>query len=181
MVAADRHRVFALAFYAAFNGALMLFAGISVQSIVQMASSIRPQSTEIAEAPPSRVDKFKIAEAAAALAPQVPVPRTIVAFSVPDMPVQVLAARIDRAENVKVKPVKLKRRTLARIAKANDRRRKAAPSTEVAGKIPAVVALFASADAGNAPQKRTKKQAVVAESSRDITNRSLGVLVAMKY
>ena len=181
MVAADRHRFFALALYAAFNGALMLFAGFSAQKIVQMVSSIRAPSTETAEAPPSRVEKFKLAEAAAALAPQVPVPRTIVAFSVPDMPVQVLAARIDRAENVKVKPVKLKRRTLARIAKANDRRRRAAVSTVVAGKIPTAVALFASADAGNAPQKQTKKRAVVAESSRDITNRSLGVLVVMKY
>ena len=41
---------------------------------------------------------------------------------------------------------------------------------------------LASNEAGLVPTKRLKKKgAVVVESSRDITNRSLGVLVALKY
>jgi hypothetical protein len=40
---------------------------------------------------------------------------------------------------------------------------------------------LASSEAGVLlPKKSKKKAAVVAESSRDITNRSLGVLVALK-
>ena len=58
---------------------------------------------------PSRVEAFKQFEAAAAQAPNVPVPRVVVAHAVPDIPVQVLAVRMDQAESLKATPIKLKR------------------------------------------------------------------------
>jgi hypothetical protein len=50
------------------------------------------------------------------------------------------------------------------------------------GALPPMVVDFASNEVGVGSTKRQKKKGdVVAESSRDITNRSLGVLVALKY
>lgn len=178
MLAALNPRHFALARYTVFNGVLMLCAVGMVKKIADIAGSIKAEHAVVARAEPSRVDKFKRDEAAAASAPQVPKLRRVVALSVPDMPVQVLAVRIDQAENVKVKPVKVKRKSAVRVAKATVRRRKPAPSNF--GELPAIVVETALVETGSLPEKRAKKRAVVAESSRDITNRSLGVLFVLK-
>lgn len=178
MLASLNPRHFALARYAVFNGVLMLCAVGMVKKIADIAGSIKAEHAVVAEAEPSRVEKFKRDAAAAALAPQVPMPRRVVALRVPDMPVQVLAVRIDQAENVKVKPVKVKLKAGVRVAKATVRRRKPAPS--IFGDLPAIVVETALVETGSVPETRAKKRAVVAESSRDITNRSLGVLVVLK-
>lgn len=164
--------------YAVFNGVLVACALGLADAIAQMAATIKSGTNVAAIAEPSRVEKFKRDEAAAALAPQVPVVRQVVALTVPDMPVQVLAVRLDQAETVKVKPIKAKRKTALRVAKAPVRPRKAIPG--LFGDLPPIVVETALVETGSLPEKRAKKRAVVAESSRDITNRSLGVLVAMK-
>lgn len=178
MLASLNPRHFAFARYAVFNGVLMLCAMGMVKKIADIAGSIKAEHAVVAGAEPSRVETFKRDVAAAALAPQVPIPRRVVALSVPDMPVQVLAVRIDQAENVKVKPVKAKRRLAVRVAKATVRKRMPGPS--IFGDLPTAVVETALAETGPVPQKRANKRAVVAESSRDITNRSLGVLVVLK-
>jgi hypothetical protein len=178
MFAALNLRHLALARYAVFNSVLLAGAAAIAGQIVDLALSIKMDETVVARAEPSRVEKFKRDEVAAALAPQVPVLRQVVALSVPDMPVQVLALRLDQAETIKVRPIKVKRKTAARVAKATPRPRKVAPG--IFGDLPPVVVETALVETGSLPQKRVKKRAVIAESSRDITNRSLGVLVALK-
>ena len=178
MSTARRPTFSALLLYAGLNGALALGVAASAQKITQMGAMIKADQAESAAAVPSRVEKFKLAESAAARAPQQPVPRVIVARDVPDMPVQLLAVRIDHAENVKVKPLKTKRKSMVRAAKTQARQRK--PVDVALGKLPPFIVQFALTETGNATVKRTKKAPVVAESSRDITNRSLGVLMVMK-
>ncbi len=179
MFAALHLRHLALARYAVFNGALVLCAISVAGKIADMAVTLKAETTVLAASSgSSRVEQFKRNEVAAALAPQVPVPRQVMAMSVPDMPVQVLAVRLDRAESVKVKPIKVKRKTAIRMAKATAKPRK--PAMKLFGDLPPFVVETAVLEAGAVPEKRVKKRAVLAESSRDITNRSLGVLVAMK-
>lgn len=162
--------------YFAFNGALVICTTLVLQQITHIAVALAPD-LRIAVNDLSRVEQFKQAEMAAAQAPNVPVPRVIVAQSVPDMPVQVLAVRLDQAESLKVTPLKLKRKPSVRTAKSA---RKKSPAL-AGGKLPPIVVDLASSEAGVLlPKKSKKKAAVVAESSRDITNRSLGVLVALK-
>jgi hypothetical protein len=142
--------------------------------IAGMAAGVRPLIMGTASQQLSRVEKFKMAEAAAARASLVPVPSTIVAFERPELPVQVLAVRIDEAEDVKVKPMRLKTKPL--------RLSKAARTKKVAGRYE--VALLLILVANDAPitgsSGRRLRGKVAAESPRDITNRSLGVLVAMR-
>jgi hypothetical protein len=168
----------AAARYFAFNGFLALFALSAVKELIRVSVALAPDP-HIAVDDPSRVEAFKQFEAAAAQAPQVPVPRVVVAHSVPDMPVQVLAVRLDQAESLRVTPLKLKRKPTVRSAKSSTRKK--APVI-AGGALPPFVVDMVFNEAGVAPTKRLKKKgAVVAESSRDITNRSLGVLVALKY
>lgn len=177
MFAALNLRHLALVRYAVFNGVLFVGAAAIAGQIADLALSIKMEQTVVARAEPSRVEKFKRDEVAAALAPQVPVLRQVVALSVPDMPVQVLALRLDQAETIKVRPIKVKRKTAVRVAKATPRPRK---PPGIFGDLPAVVVETALVETGSLPPKLVKKRAVIAESSRDITNRSLGVLVALK-
>lgn len=168
----------AAARYVAFNGFLALCAVSAVKEIMRVSVLLAPD-LHIDKADPSRVEAFKQFEAAAAEAPNVPVPRVVVAHIVPDMPVQVLAVRLDQAESLKITPLKLKRKPSVRTAKSSTRKK--APVI-AGGALPPLVVDLVSNEAGVAPIKRLKKKgAVVAESSRDITNRSLGVLVALKY
>ncbi|OYW57224.1 MAG: hypothetical protein B7Y80_12605 [Hyphomicrobium sp. 32-62-53] len=178
MFAALNLRHLALARYAVFNSVLLVGAVVLAGQIADLVFSIQADSTIVAQAEPSRVEKFKRDEAAAALAPQVPVRRKVVALSVPDMPVQVLAIQLDQAETIKVRPIKVKRKTAVRVAKSTPRPRKVAPG--IFGDLPPIVVETALVETGSLPPKRVKKRAVIAESSRDITNRSLGVLVALK-
>lgn len=181
MFAALHSRHSALARYAGFNGALVLCAMGMAGHIADMAATIKAETMVVAaSAGPSRVEQFKRNEAAAALAPQVPVARKVVALSVPDMPVQVLAVRLDRAETVKVRPIKAKRKIAGRMTKAKTVAKLRTPAPKLFD-LPAIVVATALAETGAQPEKRARKRAVIAESSRDITNRSLGVLVAMKY
>jgi hypothetical protein len=164
--------------YFAFNGVVAVFATFLLHDFAQRATALTPAFADPVEAEPSRVEKFKDAEAAAAQAPQVPVPRPIVARSMPDVPVQVLAVRLDQAESLKIKPLQLKRKLRMSFAKPTARNKRAAVQT--AGTLPPAVVESASREAGMIPAKKARKRPVLAESSRDITNRSLGVLVAMK-
>lgn len=165
--------------YTVFNGALVLCAMGMAGKIADLAAAIKAGNAVVMRAEPSRVEQFKRNEAAAALAPQVPVARQLVALSVPDMPVQVLAVRLDQAESVKVKPINAKRKAVDRVAKAMAKPRKPVV-TKLFGGLPPFVVETVQAETGSLPQTQRKKRVVVAESSRDITNRSLGVLVAMK-
>jgi hypothetical protein len=168
----------AAARYFAFNGFLALCAVSAVKEITRVSVTLAPD-LHVAVDDPSRVEAFKQFEVAAAQAPNVPVPRVVVAHAVPDIPVQVLAVRMDQAESLKATPIRLKRKPAVRTAKLSTRKK----SPVIAGgALPPMVVDFASNEAGVGSTKRQKtKGAVVAESSRDITNRSLGVLVALKY
>jgi hypothetical protein len=168
----------AAARYFAFNGFLALCALSAVKEIMRVSVTLAPD-LHVTVDDPSRVEAFKQFEAAAAQAPNVPVPRVVVAHAVPDIPVQVLAVRMDQAESLKATPIKLKRKPAVRTAKLSTRKKSPAIA---GGALPPLVVDLASNEAGVVPTKRQKKKgAVVAESSRDITNRSLGVLVALKY
>jgi hypothetical protein len=147
--------------YLSVNLALVLTAGGLVQGLTRQLIAMAPGVGAVAVAvdEPTRVEKFKRAEVAAAIAPHEPVPRIIVARDIPEMPVQVLAVRLDEAEGVKVKPVRVKSKTL-RLARTAARSKK----TLAASKLPPYAIAIEARNAG--------------ESSRDITNRSLGVLVA---
>jgi hypothetical protein len=168
----------AAARYFAFNGFLALCAVSAVKEITRVSVTLAPD-LHVAVDDPSRVEAFKQFEVAAAQAPNVPVPRVVVAHAVPDIPVQVLAVRMDQAESLKATPIRLKRKPAVRTAKLSTRKK----SPVIAGgALPPMVVDFASNEAGVGSTKRHKtKGDVVAESSRDITNRSLGVLVALKY
>lgn len=173
-----QQRFGAVARYFAFNGFLALCAMSAVKELMRVSVALAPD-LHIAVDDPSRVEAFKQFEAAAAQAPQVPVPRVVVAHLVPDMPVQVLAVRLDQAESLKVTPLKLKRKPWVRTVKSSSTRKKA--PMIAGGALPPLVVDMVSTEAGAVPTKGSRKKgAVVAESSRDITNRSLGVLVALK-
>jgi hypothetical protein len=164
--------------YFAFNGFLALCTVSAVKEIMRVSVTLAPD-LHVSVDDPSRVDAFKQFEAAAAQAPKVPVPRVIVAHLVPDIPVQMLAVRLDQAESLKANPLKLKRKPAVRTAKLSTRKKSLAIA---GGALPPLVVDLASNEAGVVSTKRLRKKgAVVAESSRDITNRSLGVLVALKY
>ncbi len=178
MLAALNPRYLALALYAAFNGAMVLCVMGMAHEIAAIAGSIKAVNVMAVSAEPSRVEKFKQGEVAAALAPQVPVARQVVALRVSDLPVQVMAVQLDQAETVEVRPLMAKRKTAVRFAKAGARPRKT--TRGVFGDLPPIIVETALVETGSLPLGRFKKRVVVAESSRDITNRSLGVLVAMK-
>jgi hypothetical protein len=164
--------------YLAFNGFLALCALTAAKEIMRISVTFAPDLHASVE-DPSRVEAFKHFEVVAAQAPKVPVPRVVIADEVPDIPVQVLAVRMDQAESLKATPLKLKRKPAVRTAKLSMRKKS---PVIVGGALPPLVVDLASTEAGVGPTKRQKKKgAVVAESSRDITNRSLGVLVALKY
>jgi hypothetical protein len=153
--------------------------------IARLSHQVSPM-LETAAVDMSRVEQFKRAEAAAAEAPQIPVPRVVVAHIAPHVPVQVMAVRLDQAESLKItplklKPVKVKRKVAGRPAKLAGRGKKPEKGFALAGgKLPpSVVAAAIQATEPNAI-KRGKKRIADAETSRDITNRSLGVLVALK-
>lgn len=168
----------AAARYLAFNGFLALCAMSAVKEIMRVSVTLAPD-LHVAVDDPSRVESFKQFEVAAAQAPKVPVPRVVIAHSVPDIPVQVLAVRMDQAESLKATPLKLKRKPSVRTAKLSVRKKS---PVGAGGVLPPMIVDLASNEAGLVPTKRLKKKgAVVVESSRDITNRSLGVLVALKY
>lgn len=155
----SQHRPWSVARYLSVNLALVLTAGVLIQGLTRQLIALAPDAGSVAADQPTRVEKFKRAEAAAAMAPQEPVPRIIVARDIPEMPVQVLALRIDEAEGVKVKAVRVKLKTL-RLARTAAGSKK----TLAALKLPLYAVAIEARSAG--------------ESSRDITNRSLGVLVA---
>lgn len=168
-------RFYALGRYVALNAAALMLALFLAGEIAGTAAGVRPLIVGTGSQQLSRVEKFKMAEAAAARASLLPVPRTIVAFERPELPVQVLAVRIDEAEDVKVKPLRLKTKTL--------RLSKAARAKKPAGRYEAVLLPILVANdvpiTGSAAGRRLRGK-VAAESPRDITNRSLGVLVAMR-
>jgi hypothetical protein len=153
-----QHRPSSIARYVSVNLALVLTAGFLFQGLARQLIELDPGAASLAAHRPSRVETFKRAEVAAAMAPHEPVPRIIVARDIPEMPVQVLAVRLDDAEGVKVKPVRVKSKAL-RLARTAARSKKTLPGSKLP---PDVIAI----EARN-----------VGESSRDITNRSLGVLV----
>ena len=167
-------RITALGRYIALNSAVVVVAGFLAGQLAGLAAEFRPFIEGPVPAQPSRVEKFKMAEAAAR-DPRLPVPRTVVAFEQPELPVQVLAVRIDDAENVKVKPMRLKTKPL-RYAKAA--RMKKAAARYQAELLPILVTNDVPVT-GPAPGRHLRGKAA-AESARDITNRTLGVLVAMK-
>jgi hypothetical protein len=168
----------AAARYFAFNGFLAFCAMSAVKEIMRVSVTLAPD-LHVTVDDPSRVEAFKQLEVAAARAPNVPVPRVVVAHAVPDIPVQVLAVRMDQAESLKATPLKFKRKPAVRTSKLSTRKKSPAVA---GGALPPLVVDLASNEAGLVPAKRQKKKgSVVAESSRDITNRSLGVLVALKY
>lgn len=162
-----------LGLYLAFNGAVLACTGLFAGKLANLATELQPMLERAKPIELSRVDKFRMAEIAAALAPQIPVHRTVVAFEQPEMPVQVLAVRIDEAEDVKVKPMRPKKGAL-RIAKSA--RTKKAVRRYEAELLPIVVETSAT---GLVPGRRSRAGRT-AETTRDITNRTLGVLVAMK-
>jgi hypothetical protein len=167
-------RFTALGRYIALNSAAVVVAGFLAGQLAGLAVEFRPLIEGPEPTQPSRVEKFKMAEAAAR-APRFPVPRTVVAFEQSELPVQVLAVRIDDAEDVKVKPMRLKTKPV-RYAKAA--RTKKAPVHYEAQLLPILVTSDIPVT-GPAPGRRLLGKAA-AESARDITNRTLGVLVAMK-
>lgn len=159
--------------YVAYNGALAVCAWVLVQDVGRMSLALAPSLAVATGIEPSRVEKFKQAEIAAAQAPKYPVPRLVVARSMPEVPVQVLAVKLDQAESIKVKPLRLKKKSPVRMAKLRHKK----PS-QTGGKLPPIIVELALGESGLMPEKKFKKKLVLAESSRDITNRSLGVLVA---
>jgi hypothetical protein len=68
-------------------------------------------------AAPSRVERFILGQIAARKAPQVPVPRSVTALNAPDIPVALLASRLDRAESV---PQEVLRLPAAEVIKVLD-------------------------------------------------------------
>jgi hypothetical protein len=155
----SEHRPWSFARYLSVNLALVLTAGVLVQGLTRQLIALAPSGGSVAVDERTRIEQFKRAEVAAAMAPHKPVPRIIIVRDIPEMPVQVLAVRMDEAEGVKVKPVRVKLKTL-RLARAAARSKK----TLAALKLPPYAIAIEARSAG--------------ESSRDITNRSLGVLVA---
>ncbi|MCU0954749.1 MAG: hypothetical protein MUC37_09110 [Hyphomicrobium sp.] len=167
-------RITAFGRYIALNSAVVMVAGFLAGQLAGLAAELRPFIEGPEPAQPSRVEKFKMAEAAAR-DPRHPVPRTVVAFEQPELPVQVLAVRIDDAEDVKVKPMRLKAKP-QRYAKVA-RTKKAAVRNQ-AELLPILV--INDVPVTGPPPGRHLRGKVAAESARDITNRTLGVLVAMK-
>jgi hypothetical protein len=98
-----------------------------------------------------------------------------VAREVPAMPVQTLAIRLDTAEGVSAQPVPRKLKKPARFAKSGARTK---PRIEPNGDLPDLVVM---SEVAAMPVQKLKKRAgrlyALAESTRDITNRSLGVMV----
>jgi hypothetical protein len=170
-------RLGASARYLAFNGLLVLCAVSAVKEVMRVSVTLAPPLHKPVS-DPSRVDTFKRFEAAAQ-APKIPFRRIIVAHTVSDIPVQVLAVRLDQAESLKVTPLKLKRKASVRLAKPSMRKKSPAIA---GGALPPLIVDLASNEAGVLSTRGLKRKgAIVTESSRDITNRSLGVLVALKY
>jgi hypothetical protein len=170
------HRWSALGRYVTFNVIAMLTASALMQDVARMAASLSPMTAPGAVAGPSRVEAFKFGEIAAATAPQVPVPRLIVARRSPEMSIRTLAVQLDEAEGVKVKPVKANRK-IVRTAKAGRNRKVIAHRP---GKLPDSVIFAAAFEAVVSVPVRSKRMPPIAESSRDVTNRSLGVIMALK-
>ena len=160
-MAFSQHRRSTVTRYFGVNLALVLTAGVLVQTLTRQLVALAPGLGSAAVDEPTRVEKFKRAEVAAALAPHEPVPRIVVARDAPEMPVQVLAVRLDEAEGLKLKPVRVKSKTL-RLARNAARSKKVLAAAGL--KLPPFAIAIETRKAG--------------ESSRDITNRSLGVLVA---
>ncbi len=142
--------------YALLTGGLIGLVVALGQGVASDAIALLPEIAAVGSSGPSRVDDFKRGEAAARDAPGVPVPRVLTAYGVPDLPVQALAVGLDEAESIAAKPMPHKRKKGPRVAKADARKKSRVGS---AGQIP--------------------KTLVQAESTRDITNRNLGVLVAL--
>lgn len=154
----SQHHPSSIARYISVNVALVLAAGFLFQSLARQLIELGPVAGSLAVHKPSRLETFKRAQVAAAMAPHEPVSRIIVARDIPEMPVQVLAVQLDDAEGVKVRPVRMKTKAL-RLARTTARSKK----TLAASKLP--------------PDAIAIEARIVGESSRDITNRSLGVLV----
>jgi hypothetical protein len=162
-----------LGLYLAFNGAVVACAGVLVGKLASVAVELQPMLEAARPGELSRVEKFIMAEIAAAQAPQIPVPRTVVAYEQPAIPVQVLAVRIDDAEDVTVKPMRLKKGT-PRLAKSARMKR---PARRYEAELLPI--MVETSGTGPVPGRRSRSGRT-AETTRDITNRTLGVLVAMK-
>lgn len=173
------HRLGMATRYFAFNGAVAFCAVFLLHTVAERAMALAPSFLNpVEEAEPSRVEKFKDAEAASAQAPQVPVPHRVIARSLPEYPVQVLAVRLDDAESLKIQPLRLQKTMRPGSAQPMVRNRKVA--SQNGGKLPAGVIEFGYRAVGATTGRKQRKRLVLAESSRDITNRNLGVLVALK-
>jgi hypothetical protein len=160
--------------YVLLNGALAACALGLAGEVARQSAGLVPAVILTADAGPSRVEKFKSSERAALSAPQVPVPRIIVAREVPAMPVQALAIRLDTAEGVSAQPVPRKLKKLVRVAKAGMRTK---PRIQPNGDLPDLVVLSeVAAVPVQKPKQRAGRLYALAESTRDITNRSLGVI-----
>jgi hypothetical protein len=161
--------------YILLNGSLAACAlGLAGEVLRQSAGLVSTQSVA-ADTVPSRLEKFKLSERLAMTAPRVPVPRIIVAQDVPLMPVQALAIRLDKAESIAAEPASRKNKKASRLAKAETRTK---PRMGRNGDLPPIVVMSeVSAVPVQKPKQRPGQLYALAESTRDITNRSLGVMV----
>lgn len=86
--------------YILFIGCLGWTALILGHRIAEDTLTLVSHAEEGSPAAPSRVERFILGQIAARKAPQVPIPRSVTALNAPDIPVALLAARLDRAESV---------------------------------------------------------------------------------
>lgn len=89
----------ALLSYMLFVGGLTLTAHALGESIAFQTLSLAPQTSTAERSEPSRVERFLLDKIAASQAPQIPVPRVVSVLTEPDIPVQLLAMRLDEAES----------------------------------------------------------------------------------
>jgi hypothetical protein len=170
----SRHVLVKVGAYLLLSGGLGAGALGLAGEVLRQSAALVP-SASVAGTAPSRVEKFKLSERAALTAPRVPVPRIIAVHDVPPMPVQVLAVRLDDAESIAAAPLSRKQKKAARLAKA-ETRAKVRPGRP--GALPPLVVM---SEVSAVPIQKSKSRAgklyALAESPRDITNRSLGVMV----
>lgn len=168
-----KQSLLAVARYFALNAVLLVVATGLVTALARWTielNSAQPVST----ASLSRVEAFKQAETDA-LARRPEATRKVVAYTASQIPAPVLAMRLDEAEAAKSRRVLAKRLTPARVAINVESA--SAQQVRPRPRLPRGVMALGALKALQLPMTAERKF-VVAESTRDITNRSLGVLVA---
>jgi hypothetical protein len=168
--------VLAVCRYLILNAATAMCAAGLAHEVARLSMKLNSQQP-VAAAAVSRVEAFKQAEAEAQVRRPVAM-RQVLAYNIPNMPAHLMAVQLDEAERPKVYRQLAKRRLAARAAaavaiaasdtvKPNKRLPKAIMA--LGGPVP-----FSPSVSAEAPRF------IMAESARDVTNRSLGVLVASK-